>query len=79
MLDFGLNLKPKIGWAVSFCGTILTVARTGRYPASLVFWKPGLSSGVKPATASLPLPFDLVYKAGGRARAEILKSGDHIR
>lgn len=31
--------------AVCFCGTILTVARTGRYPASLVFREPGLSSG----------------------------------
>lgn len=30
--------------AVFFCGTILTIARTGRYPASLVFRKPGLSS-----------------------------------
>ncbi len=30
--------------AVCFCGTILTVARTGRYPASLVFREPGLSS-----------------------------------
>jgi hypothetical protein len=30
--------------AVFFCGTILTIARTGRYPAGLVFRKPGLSS-----------------------------------
>lgn len=30
--------------AVCFCGTILTIARTGRYPASLVFREPGLSS-----------------------------------
>ena len=30
--------------AVCFCGTILTLARTGRYPASLVFREPGLSS-----------------------------------
>ena len=30
--------------AVFFCGTILTIARTGNYPASLVFRKPGLSS-----------------------------------
>jgi hypothetical protein len=30
--------------AVFFCGTILTIARTGRYPAGLVFEKPGLSS-----------------------------------
>jgi hypothetical protein len=31
--------------AVSFCGTILTIARTGHYPASLVLREPGLSSG----------------------------------
>jgi len=30
--------------AVCFCGTLLTVTRTGRYPASLVFRVPGLSS-----------------------------------
>lgn len=30
--------------AVCFCGTLLTVTRTGRYPASLVFREPGLSS-----------------------------------
>ena len=33
-----------LSWAVSFCGTILTIARTGRYPAGLVFREPGLSS-----------------------------------
>lgn len=40
------NLKSHIynRGAVSFCGTILTIARTGRYPASLVFREPGLSS-----------------------------------
>ncbi len=30
--------------AVFFCGTILTLARTGRYPASVVFREFGLSS-----------------------------------
>jgi len=30
--------------AVYFCGTILTVTRTGNYPASLTTWEPGLSS-----------------------------------
>ena len=34
--------------AVCFCGTILTLARTGRYPASLVFREPGLSSEIDP-------------------------------
>ena len=33
--------------AVSFCGTILAIAHTGRYPASLVFREPGLSSDSK--------------------------------
>jgi hypothetical protein len=32
--------------AVFFCGTILTIARTGRYPAGLVFRVPGLSSAM---------------------------------
>ena len=30
--------------AVCFCGTVLTVTRTGRYPASLAIGEPGLSS-----------------------------------
>ena len=30
--------------AVCFCGTLLTVTRTGRYPASLAIEEPGLSS-----------------------------------
>lgn len=33
--------------AVCFCGTLLTVARTGRYPASLTLRVPGLSSEVR--------------------------------
>ncbi len=32
--------------AVCFCGTLLTVTRTGRYPASLAFREPGLSSKI---------------------------------
>lgn len=32
--------------AVFFCGTFLAFARTGRYPASLVFRESGLSSGL---------------------------------
>jgi len=42
---------PVLGWvaparpsAVCFCGTVLTVARTGRYPAGLAIGEPGLSS-----------------------------------
>jgi len=30
--------------AVCFCGTVLTVTRTGRYPAGLAIGEPGLSS-----------------------------------
>ncbi len=30
--------------AVYFCGTILAIACTGSYPASLIFWESGLSS-----------------------------------
>ena len=39
--DQGANPLPS---AVCFCGTLLTVARTGRYPASLAIREPGLSS-----------------------------------
>jgi hypothetical protein len=35
--------------AVCFCGTLLTVTRTGRYPASLVLREPGLSSALRVA------------------------------
>ena len=35
----------KMRLAVFFCGTVLTIARTGRYPAGLVFGESGLSSG----------------------------------
>ena len=35
--------------AVCFCGTVLTVARTGRYPAGLAIGEPGLSSTESPA------------------------------
>jgi len=34
---------------VCFCGTVLTVARTGRYPAGLAIGEPGLSSTERPA------------------------------
>lgn len=34
--------------AVCFCGTLLTVTRTGRYPASLAIGEPGLSSTRRP-------------------------------
>jgi len=37
----GQGLRPS---AVCFCGTILTVTRTGRYPAGLAMGEPGLSS-----------------------------------
>ena len=37
----GLPHRPS---AVCFCGTLLTVTRTGRYPASLAIGEPGLSS-----------------------------------
>ena len=37
----GIPIGPS---AVCFCGTLLTVTRTGRYPASLAIWEPGLSS-----------------------------------
>jgi len=51
-VPFTLCLLPSPS-AVCFCGTILTIARTGRYPASLVFRKPGLSSGCRQAHKAL--------------------------
>ena len=45
---FTCHLSPPhlfpIPSAVCFCGTLLTITRTGRYPASLVFRESGLSS-----------------------------------
>ena len=42
--------------AVCFCGTLLTVTRTGRYPASLVFREPGLSSDQSKTNLQPPAP-----------------------
>ena len=39
-----LPVPPRGPSAVCFCGTVLTVTRTGRYPASLAVGEPGLSS-----------------------------------
>ncbi len=39
-----LPVLPGEPSAVCFCGTLLTVTRTGRYPASLAIGEPGLSS-----------------------------------
>jgi len=40
--------------AVFFCGTILAIARTGNYPASMVFRESGLSSNLPPRTNLQP-------------------------
>jgi len=42
--------------AVCFCGTVLTVARTGRYPAGLAIGEPGLSSTERPASPKAVQP-----------------------
>ena len=42
--------------AVCFCGTVLTVARTGRYPASLAIGEPGLSSERRSPEPSSAIP-----------------------
>lgn len=39
-----LPVKVSFPSAVCFCGTLLTVTRTGDYPASSTFREPGLSS-----------------------------------
>jgi hypothetical protein len=49
---------PRGPSAVCFCGTVLTVARTGRYPAGLAIGEPGLSStgrAAAPKTGSPPI------------------------
>jgi hypothetical protein len=51
----GASPRPS---AVCFCGTLLTVTRTGRYPASLAIGEPGLSSTgrpPRPETAMTPV------------------------
>jgi hypothetical protein len=47
--------------AVCFCGTILTLARTGRYPASLVFRETGLSSDLLYGQIRNCLAYSLIY------------------
>ena len=42
--------------AVCFCGTVLTVTRTGRYPASLTIREPGLSSTDTGVAAAITSP-----------------------
>ena len=51
--------------AVCFCGTVLTVTRTGRYPASLAIGEPGLSStGIAtPTKAGAPMPIAITSPA----------------
>ncbi len=54
------RLSVEVIPAVCFCGTLLTLARTGRYPASSVFRVPGLSSNwLKRSSASSQLPHRL--------------------
>lgn len=56
--------------AVCFCGTLLTVTRTGRYPASLVFREPRLSSNwlkCQSATTSPTLSSILYFTLLGEA------------
>ncbi len=55
--------------AVCFCGTLLTVTRTGRYPASLAIGEPGLSSTEAGSTRrSRRHPFDRDHLACFRSR-----------
>ena len=42
--------------AVCFCGTLLTVTRTGRYPASLAIGEPGLSSATTEMVTAITSP-----------------------
>jgi hypothetical protein len=47
---------PRGPSAVCFCGTVLTVARTGRYPAGLAIGEPGLSSTGRDAAPKTDSP-----------------------
>jgi hypothetical protein len=47
---------PRGPSAVCFCGTLLTVTRTGRYPASLAIGEPGLSSTGRLEDPWIPQP-----------------------
>jgi hypothetical protein len=47
-----LACAPEGPSAVCFCGTLLTVSRTGRYPAGLAIGEPGLSSTRSPPLGS---------------------------
>jgi hypothetical protein len=53
--------QPLAPTAVFFCGTILTIARTGRYPASLAFGVPGLSSANRAKRGRPQLPHWLFH------------------
>ncbi len=59
---------PKGPSAVCFCGTVLTVSRTGRYPAGLAIGEPGLSSTGSPFPPAHPK---------GPARGEVA-GRDHL-
>ena len=62
--------------AVCFCGTLLTVARTGRYPASSAFREPGLSSDVKTGLTPRqhPQPLSQLYALQSISLADRLAS-----
>jgi hypothetical protein len=55
------TFAPLAPTAVFFCGTILTIARTGRYPASLAFGVPGLSSANRAKRGRPQLPHWLFH------------------
>lgn len=90
IVNFNFPSAPLMTSAVCFCGTILTVTRTGRYPASLVFRKPGLSSDClelrllnnpQPPTPTLPpsslrgYAFELQSSAPTEVKKGLKKTG----
>ena len=52
---------PTQNQAVCFCGTLLTITRTGRYPAGLIFREPGLSSNLTVGTYSIRFVITCAY------------------
>ena len=53
--------KQPLHLAVFFCGTILAIARTGSYPASMVFWESRLSSNLSQGQICNHLANSLIY------------------
>ena len=57
--------------AVFFCGTILAIARTGSYPASMVFRESRLSSNLSQGQICNHLANSLIYLVYNRSQLNL--------